>query len=291
MRICLYGNPAAGGGTSLDELTAIIVKAGHDVVSVIDDVDDARALLESNLDCVAAAGGDGTIARAARMLIGKEIPLAMLPVGTANNIARSLGIEGEPEQLIARWQLNRVGRIDVGVVEDGETRSYFLESVGCGLVTECIAEGRATLAKDHPQTHLAEARELYTEALSRLEPLHCDLQLDDEAISGDFLVLEALNTPSIGPRIEFAADVNAADGLLSVVAITAAERERVERYLAALRAVSVAGSEVDAGFRSWRVRSVGITGASRIHIDDQVVEVRSGRLAVSVLPSALAVLT
>ena len=42
----------------------------------------------------------------------------------------------------------------------------FLESVGCGLVTSCIAEGNETLAKDHPETHLAEAHELYVEALA-----------------------------------------------------------------------------------------------------------------------------
>ena len=69
-----------------------------------------------------------------------------------------------------------------------------------------------------PETHLAEARELYVETLRDLAPRHYDITLDGERISREFLLVEVLNTPSIGPKLEFTADVNAADGHLSVVA-------------------------------------------------------------------------
>ena len=287
MRICLYGNATAGGGTSLDDLTAMIARAGHHVVNVIEDAEDACPLLDANLDCVVAAGGDGTVARAARLLIGGQLPLAIVPVGTANNIARSLGIDGDLEQLIARWRVDRVGRIDAGVIDTGGTRSYFLESVGCGLVTDSIHDARVSIAKDDPDTHLADARELYADTLQFLAHRHYAIQIDDEALEGNFLLVEALNTPSIGPRLELAGATNAADGWLSLVVITEADRGRLAEYLQRLRA----GEAAEAGFESWRVRTIAISGAERIHIDDQVVQLNSDRVTIGIQPSALAVLT
>ena len=122
-------------------------------------------IFPSNLgdaECVVVAGGDGTVARAGRVLAGGPVPMAILPLGTANNIARSLGdIHGDVEQLAARWR-GQVVKIDVGVVEAHGRAHRFLESVGCGLVTSCIDEGNETLAKDHPETHLPEAHEMLT---------------------------------------------------------------------------------------------------------------------------------
>ncbi len=265
----------------------MIEKAGHTVACVVSDEADARAQLDSELDCFVAAGGDGTIARAGRMLTGGRLPLAILPVGTANNIARSLGIDGDAGTLIERWSLDRIGHVDVGVVEHGGARSYFLESVGCGLVTECIDEGRFSIPKDHPETHLADARDLYIEKLQRFATRRYQIELDDETIDGEFLVVEALNTPSIGPRLELSSAASAGDGWLTLVAVSDRDRARLAQYLTALRN----GAEREAALESWRVRAIVIRGADRIHIDDKVVAVESDRVAIGILPSALPVLT
>src|SRR5688572_7554738 len=98
MRICLYANPEAGEGLSLEEITRLIKRSGHTISQVIHHKDDLPHTLES-VDCVVAAGGDGTVARVARALAGDQIPLAILPVGTANNIAGSLSIEGDLEDV------------------------------------------------------------------------------------------------------------------------------------------------------------------------------------------------
>lgn len=63
-----------------------------------------ESVLEST-DVIVAAGGDGTVSTAARAVAGRDIPVAILPLGTANNIARSLGIEGSiphPRARLAR---------------------------------------------------------------------------------------------------------------------------------------------------------------------------------------------
>jgi diacylglycerol kinase family enzyme len=285
MRMCLYWNHTAGGGLSLERLTSVIEGAGHSVVRAIDDESD----LPSNLgdaECVVVAGGDGTVARAGRVLAGGPVPLAMLPVGTANNIASSLDIHGDLEQLAARWHEGQVVKIDVGVVEAHGSAHRFLESVGCGLVTSCIVEGEATLAKDHPETHLSEARDLYLETLRHHAPRHYDITLDDERISGEFLVVEVLNVPSIGPKIELTADVSAADGVLSVVLLKESDRNALVAYLAARGS----GPAAPAGFRSWRVKTIEIAGADRFHVDDRVMDSGGNSFSIGIHSRSLAIL-
>ena len=57
-----------------------------------------RAFLPLKPDVIAACGGDGTISEVARGLAGSEIPLAVLPGGTSNVLARELGIPLDPER-------------------------------------------------------------------------------------------------------------------------------------------------------------------------------------------------
>ena len=105
-RVTLIHNPSAGDEeTEADHLLSLIRKAGHDVVDISVKDDDYRAALESPGDLVAVAGGDGTVRKVATKVIGRGIPIAILPVGTANNISRSLGIDGPLEELIAKWDI------------------------------------------------------------------------------------------------------------------------------------------------------------------------------------------
>src|ERR1041384_1960383 len=91
MHVALLHNSSAGSEDHTDaELTRLIAKAGHQVVHVAESVTDLKtALHESPCDLVVVAGGDGTVGRAACELSGWQIPIAILPLGTANNTARS----------------------------------------------------------------------------------------------------------------------------------------------------------------------------------------------------------
>lgn len=68
-------------------------------------------------DFIIAAGGDGTVRKIAKHLVGSGTPLAILPLGTANNIATSLGIAGETRDLIVALASARVKKFDVGVAK------------------------------------------------------------------------------------------------------------------------------------------------------------------------------
>jgi diacylglycerol kinase (ATP) len=286
MRICLFWNPGAGEGVSLDDLRSHIARAGHTVTRVVERSADLRDHLHHDFDVVAAAGGDGTIARAGRALVGGDIPLGILPLGTANNIATSLGIEGEMDQLMSRWSLDRVVRIDAGSVESSSGEELFLESVGAALFADAIAVAQHTISKDDPDTHLEDARQLYVDMVATLEPRAYAMRIGDQEIAGDYLLVEVLNTPLIGPGVRLTSDVSPADGLLSVIAVAASERAALIDYFESLRHDGAAA----AAFTSWRVPQIQISGAERMHVDDRVKAVEDPQIYIRVLPSALPVL-
>src|SRR5262245_26162219 len=123
-------NEDAGRQVRLDHIRRAMAEHGHQVVCVVDEKAEVARLLDAGPDIVVAAGGDGTVAHAARMLARTGIPLALLPLGTANNIARSTGTSGQIDQLIAGWATASRVPLDLGVADGAWGRRLFVEGVG-----------------------------------------------------------------------------------------------------------------------------------------------------------------
>src|SRR5688572_16963626 len=94
VRVTLIHNPGAGEDDqpSGTELQALIRKAGHDVRYQSADEKTWMSVLEEPADVIAVAGGDGTVGGIAKKLVGRRVPIAPLPLGTANNISKTLGL-------------------------------------------------------------------------------------------------------------------------------------------------------------------------------------------------------
>lgn len=84
---------------------------------------------ERGCDWIAVAGGDGTIGAVAAALVGTEMTLGLIPVGTFNNFARSLQVPLDPVEACRRILLAEPKPIDVGFANG---RPFF-EAVGAGL--------------------------------------------------------------------------------------------------------------------------------------------------------------
>src|SRR6266581_4938360 len=102
MRIILMHNPKAGRGNhAKKELMAALANAGHHAIYQSTKKSDYKKALKKSVDVVLAAGGDGTAGKVGRELIDSGIPLGVLPLGTANNLACSLGFTASPEEIVA----------------------------------------------------------------------------------------------------------------------------------------------------------------------------------------------
>ncbi len=133
MKGLLIFNNKAGGAA--DELLPHLKEAlGGEVISAT--LEDFECLsqipqraLEMGCQWVAAAGGDGTIGCVAQKLIGTELPLGVIPIGTFNNFARSLGLPLDP---IAACRVVRQGNVELVDVAFANGKPFF-ECLGTGL--------------------------------------------------------------------------------------------------------------------------------------------------------------
>ena len=135
-------NPASrSGGTLSDQLQAGIARLREDGWDVVlkesqGPEDAATAIRDTQADLVALGGGDGTISGCAKALLERGGPFAVLPMGTANDLARSLGIESL-EQAFSAILAGATSPIDLGQLGD----DYFFNVANLGLgvqVTEAL---------------------------------------------------------------------------------------------------------------------------------------------------------
>ena len=233
MRITLIHNPGAGRqrGGAAAELTAFLEERGYDVRYQSAKEDDWKKSLGKPADMVVVAGGDGTVAKVTRRMVGRGIPVGVLPSGTANNIARTLGLVERPfEELVRGWREGRRVKLDVGVAKGPWGERYFVEGVGAGLFASLLANPAVPSIKQRTSA-VETALERLREQAQTCEPLEIHARLDGKDISGRYLMLEALNLRYVGPNLHLALDTKPGDGALDVVLVTDAERNRLLHYL------------------------------------------------------------
>jgi diacylglycerol kinase (ATP) len=133
MRAALILNPAARASDhSPEEILSTLARSGVEAVLVpIEEGIEAAlcAALSAHSDAVIVGGGDGTLSTAAGVLCGHAVPLGILPLGTANDFARTTGIPRDLEQACAIIGAGHTVAVDVGVANG----RHFLNVASIGL--------------------------------------------------------------------------------------------------------------------------------------------------------------
>lgn len=306
-RLILVHNPNAGDGKpTAEELTALL-RGGGFRVAYVDAKDKGRLkALRRARGLIVAAGGDGTVHKVARRIAGCGKTMAVLPLGTANNIARSLGIRGTPAELAPRLKRAKTIAIDVGVAAGPWGRRIFIEGAGGGLFAEVMArldsgrvrrrkrraangDGKTLFSRD--EAHLAPSLHALAELLPAYKAKALDVAIDGARISGKFLLLEAMNMPYLGPNLHLGRDADPADGLLDFVLLSEERRQEFAGYLRhrleggkdAPHLTVVKGKRLRC---AWR--------GSKLHIDDKIALTGTGNpppeIEVAVMPRAIRLL-
>ena len=230
MRALLVHNPKAGSGRpSGDELLAALDAAGFSTTYCSTKNGDVDQALAQPADIVIVAGGDGTVAKIARSLKDRKTLVAILPFGTANNIARCLGIEGDPDTLIKALRGAPVKRLDIGLAIGPWGSRRFVEAVGWGAFAKAVDLEDPGLSK---QARIERGRAAFAETVAEYEARRFAFTADGEQIEDDIIFVEALNLGMTGPRIIIGPTAQPGDHLLDIVYLPAERRQDMLDWLA-----------------------------------------------------------
>ena len=264
--------------------------AGWELTDVIgvERVDRLSSLVRSSdpAPLVIAAGGDGTVSAAASAIAGSAAVLAIIPLGTSNDVARSLGIPLDPvdaARLIADAQVRAV---DAGSVQlaDGDTR-VFVNAATVGVNVDFARSASDSWLRDRFRglTYpVAAAR-----ALRGYRPFECVVEYDGRSESMWAVHVSVSNAPVFGGILGMRVPgASITDGLLDVIAV---ERLSVARLILAVADTLVGRHRPVHRVHAVRVRKVRVHAAGRqeVALDGEV----AGELPASfeIRPEALRV--
>jgi len=178
----------------------------------------ARSSAEDGADVVAAFGGDGTVNLVANGLLGTDATLAVLPGGTADDFAASIGVKTLDAAARAIAE-GTVVPIDVVRVEAaGGVRRHYVNIAGCGFDSEVNEAANGMRVKlGATGTYVA----ALLKTLPRFKPARFRIQLDDEMIEGPHMLVIVGNSISYGGGMKVTPDASIVDGKLDVCLLAA----------------------------------------------------------------------
>jgi diacylglycerol kinase (ATP) len=236
MRILLVHNPKAGSeGHEGQDFINALKKAGHKAIYQSSKEKGIANALKKKVDLILVAGGDGTVSKVARRLIAmsSKAPLAVLPVGTANNFARSLGFCLSEKELFEQLNDGKCDTFDVGLARGPWGKRYFFEGAGAGLFADYMRAPKRDGKKDAPKSKAEAMRRHVKELRRRLQTYRAspwEIEVDGRDLSGRYLLWHAMNIRSVGPVLTLAADAKTNDGAFDFVGAREEDRALLLDY-------------------------------------------------------------
>ena len=266
-------NPEAGNKELTKEKLMALIEAEGFKCGYSSTKEEDEITISDDTEFLIVAGGDGTVRKVAMKLLKgkwkeKNLPIALLPIGIANNIAKTLQIKGTPEAIIQSWNNSTIKKYDVGFVEDTPGADFFLESIGFGLFPYLMRkmsriEEETSLSSDES---LETATRMLLEIIPEYDAHNCDIRIDGHELSGKFLMVEIMNIRSMGPNLNLAPFAEVSDGMLDVILIPETQREKLASYIVA----RLEGSSNGNSFQMLPAKKIIINWHSKHgHADDE----------------------
>ncbi|MCI1018218.1 YegS/Rv2252/BmrU family lipid kinase [Microbacterium sp. C5A9] len=291
--VAVLSNPFAGkgrGGRETDAVVAHLRGSGAEVrVFAGDSAASSLALttraLEEHPRVLVVIGGDGTLSGILDALCAVSVPVALVPAGTGNDLARALGLPRHDPVAAADLALSGVPRaIDVGEIRTAGRVVTFLTIAALGF--DAKVSDRTNRLRWPPgvlRYYLALAIELV-----RLRLMAFTVSVDGaEAVASPGTLVAVGNTASYGGGMPVCAGAAADDGLLDLVQVAPLSRRRLLRlFPLLLRGTHLSRREVV----HRRARSVTVSApdlvvyadGERIGEDECTIGIRAAALTVLV---------
>lgn len=292
-RVKLIVNPGAGkaadGGNNVKLVTGYLEKNDFKVdVAWAKPKEEAtpiaRRAVKDGYKIVIAMGGDGTIEAVMRGMVSRKARLGIVPTGTQNNIAKSLGIPEDLEEACALIASGNTRKLDMGQVKTRKLKKLvFFEMATVGLSAAVypdankITNGKLSSIKDTALTFF------HHETRPKVF-----LTLNDESkVEVETMLVMVSNTPIFGKNFRVAPDASLEDGLLDVSVYPDFSKVELLRYFAE---VMDGGYSGDGKVQHYQVRKLKVKTSPKLDVMADGVELGKGTVRIKVRSGALRVI-
>ncbi len=234
MRVALIANPASGSGLDPEPLAGVMRERGADVSVYGCEAEEMERAAAESPERLVVAGGDGTVAGAAELAGRLDVPLGVIPGGTANDFARASGLPLDPlEAAELAVTSDALRRLELGHLADGRP---FVNVASAGLAS--LAARRAAPLKPRlgPLAYAVGA----LRAAATASPLRCAVRADARTVfEGEAWQVIVAVTGAFGGGSEVGA-ADPQDGVLDVAILQAGSRIGLARRAWGLKRGTIA---------------------------------------------------
>ncbi len=256
---------------------AYLVEPGCDLPGVV------RSALQDGIRMFVVCGGDGTIDIMAGALAGTNATLGIIPTGTRNNVALSLGIPADIPSAIAILRTGRRIKVDMGLATCGDVKQPFLEVCSMGLFSTLFPS-----ADDIQHRNLTRIGD-FLAALMASPPAQMHLVLDGKQEIDTLCHMVLVSSMSyIGPNFQVGAPGSVNDGLLDVLLFADPSKMALLGYV--FQASRAEGGPQDERVQQYHVRKVDIDTHPAMPVMADGVALGEGPLSIRVLRRTLAIM-
>lgn len=283
-------NPAAGIGESIlpiinTSMKEVGIKWEASITHKAGDATQlAKAAVKEGIDALAVYGGDGTLTEAISGMIGSEIPLLILPGGSANVMATELGI---PKGLKEACMLLGHGQLETKLIDVGQfDKRYFIAGISLGFESDVVkGANRQTKNKIGIFAYLLSA----AAALKITKKAAYHLKIDGQNHKVRGLTCIIANTGNLGfSNISFDKHIDVSDGLLDVVIVRKANLSLLKLIVITLfKRERPDNLEL---VKHWQGKDISVSASPKqtVQCDGEILEKMP--LHIKVIPSAIKVL-
>jgi len=238
----------------------------------------ASAAAREGFDIAVAVGGDGTVNEVASGLVGTDTALGIIPLGSGNGLARSVGIPMNTEEAINVICDGHRRRIDVG--RAGHRNFFVVTGVGFDAAVGKLFD-ETTMRGPLPYFYLG------IKHLMSYQPREMQLRFDGQTLTLTPFLVTVANTSQYGNGAMIAPHALCDDGQLDICVVTDSNKINILRHVP-----SLFNGTIDQGslVQYYQSTDIVIEGDTPLlfHVDGEPDSV-NGALKISILPKALQV--
>jgi diacylglycerol kinase (ATP) len=273
-------NPAAGRGRGRKALERVkAVLAPGDVLAISGGPGDcerlAREAAAAGHPAITVVSGDGSVSEAINGIAasGFQTALGVVPVGTGNDFAASVGIPRDLKQALAVVRAGHIRRVDLGLLVRGNERRYFATTAGAGLsaVVASLAQSETDKATGSPITYIP----AIGRALLRFQPVEVEIVGDGKSIYRGKSLQASLSNCQTEGGFRLMPGAMPDDGVLHMLVMGNVPRWQRPWYV--LQVIRGKGDSLAKAHR-YRVRTVSLTSPEALpfYLDGEFMPLAAG---------------